>query len=88
MSSAREEILRISIDKLRNKIESTMFSINIILSHPDNCDKQVDKISELLVELSVAELSMKHGQSLLTQCLEQRLREIEAQTQETKQPEE
>ena len=81
MSSAREEILKLSTDRLRNKVESIMFSINMILSNPEKSDNQVDKVSELLIELSVAELAMKHGQNLLVQCLEQKLLEI-------KQPEE
>jgi hypothetical protein len=93
MNSAREEVLKLSNDRLRNKVESIMFSINMILSNPEKEDNQVGRMSELLVELSIAEAAMKNCQILLTQCLELRLRELEAlqknnSTEEPKQPEE
>ena len=44
MSNAREEILRLSTERLKNKVETVMFSINIILSNPDNCDNQIGKV--------------------------------------------
>lgn len=88
MSSAREEILRLSIDKLRNRTESIMFNINIILSHPDKSNNHVDNITDLLIELSTTEGAMKHAQNLMNQCLELRLQELESQMKEIKQPEE
>ena len=88
MNSAREEILKLSNDRLRNKVESIMFNVNMILSNPEKGDNHVDKMTELLIELSVAELAMKNSQALLTQCLEQRLAELEAlQKLENKQSE-
>jgi hypothetical protein len=77
-NSAREEILRLSIERLNNKVESIMFSINIILSNPDKAEKPVDKVTELLIEFSVAENALVHAKSLLTQSLEQKMRELES----------
>ena len=76
MSNAREEILSLSTDRLRNKVESIMFSINMILSNPDKCDNQIGKMSELLVELAVTESALKHAQGLLAQCIEIRISEL------------
>ena len=78
MNNAREEILKLSTDRLRNKVESIMLEINLILSNPTGQDNQVGRISELLIEASVAELAMKHSQVLLNQCLDLRLKEIAA----------
>ena len=86
MSNAREEILRLATDRLRNKAESVMFNINMILSNPEGCDNQVGKVSELIVELTVTESAMRHSQDLLTQCLALKLKELEVQIKETKQP--
>lgn len=87
MNTAREEILKLSNERLRNKVESIMFNVNMILSNPEKSDNHVDKMTELLIEMSIAEVAMKHGQNLLTQCLEQRLRELEL-LQQSKQSEE
>ncbi len=78
MNSAREEILKLSTERLRNKVESIMFNINIILSSPESCDNQVGKISELIIELAVAESAMKISQGLLTQVLTSKLQELES----------
>jgi len=83
-NSAREEILRLSIERLNNKVESIMFSINIILSNPDKAEKPVDKMTELLIEFSVAENALVHAKSLLTQSLEQKMRELESLQKDNK----
>lgn len=84
MNSASEEILRLSTERLKNKVESIMFNINIILSNPDKHSNQVEKVSELLIELALAESAMKHSQALFTQCLEIRLKELSSQIEQNK----
>jgi len=87
MSNAREEILRLSTERLKNKVETVMFSINIILSNPDNCDNQIGKVSELLIELAITESAMKHSQGLLNQSIALRLQAIEPQLESSKESE-
>ncbi len=76
--TAREEILRLSGERLKNKVDSIMFSINMILSNPDKTENQVDRMTELLTELSVVESAFQHSKNLLTQSLAQRISELES----------
>lgn len=80
MSSVREEILRISIEKLQNKVESIMLTVNIILSNPEktNC-VVVDRIADLMIELSTIEGALNHAKTLHNQCitLSERIKEIQ-----------
>lgn len=76
--TAREEILRLSGERLKNKVDSIMFSINMILSNPDKTENQVDRMTELLIELAVAESAFQHSKNLLSQSLAQRISELES----------
>ncbi len=81
--TAREEILRLSGERLKNKVDSIMFSINMILSNPDKTENQVDRMTELLTELSVAESAFQHSKNLLSQSLAQRISELESLQKES-----
>jgi len=81
--TAREEILRLSGERLKNKVDSIMFSINMILSNPDKTENQVDRMAELLTELSVAESAFQHSKNLLSQSLAQRISELESLQKES-----
>lgn len=76
----REEILRVSIERLQNKVESIMLTVNIILSNPEktNCDV-VGRVTELMVELSTVDGALNHAKILYNQCiaLDERIREIQ-----------
>ena len=76
--TAREEILRLSGERLKNKVDSIMFSINMILSNPDKTENQVDRMTELLTELSLVESAFQHSKNLLAQSLAQRISELES----------
>ena len=76
--TAREEILRLSGERLKNKVDSIMFSINMILSNPDKTENQVDRMTELLTELAVVESAFQHSKNLLTQSLAQRISKLES----------
>lgn len=86
-NTAREEILRLSGERLQNKVDSIMFSINMILSNPDKTENQVDKMTELLTELAIAESAFQHSKNFLTQSLSQRIRELEHIQKEPKKEE-
>ncbi len=81
--TAREEILRLSGERLKNKVDSIMFSINMILSNPDKTENQVDRMTELLTELSVVESAFQHSKNLLSQSLAQRISELESLQKES-----
>jgi hypothetical protein len=81
--TAREEILRLSGERLKNKVDSIMFSINMILSNPDKTENQVDRMTELLTELSIVESAFQHSKNLLSQSLAQRISELESLQKET-----
>ena len=55
-----------------------MFSINMILSNPDKTENQVDRMTELLTELSLVESAFQHSKNLLAQSLAQRISELES----------
>lgn len=50
MSNFSNEVLRITIDKLKNKAENTMFKINILLENDKNISA-VDDLEKLLYDL-------------------------------------
>lgn len=79
-NSAREELLRLSSEKLLNKVKSTMYSINLLLSHPERSSYQVDTLVDLLKELAIHESALNHSNSLLSQCLALKLQDLTEQS--------
>lgn len=77
-SNAREELLRLTSERLLNKVKSTMYSINLILSHPEKYNAPVDAVTELLLELGAAESALNHSNSLLSQCLALKLQNLQS----------
>lgn len=69
MNSAREEILKLTADRLQNKVESIMLDINIILSNPESSGNTVGKLSELMVDLAIAESALAHAKHFYAQSL-------------------
>jgi hypothetical protein len=77
MSSAREEILKLTAERLQNKVESIMLSVNLLLTHPESSSTiVVDEMEKMMKELAIAESASAHAKNLYTQCLALRLREV------------
>ena len=69
MSNIKEEILRISIERLQNKVEAIMLSVNITLSNPEKSGDVVDKITDLMTSLAISESALNHAKTLHNQCI-------------------
>ena len=69
MSNLKQEILRLAVDRLQNKVESIMLSINAILSEPTGVNNVVDKVVNELETLALAESALNHSKSLYGQSI-------------------
>lgn len=77
MTSAREEILKLTSDRLQNKVESIMLGVNILLSNPESTSANiVDEMEKMMRELAIAESALNHARNLYSQCIALRLKEI------------
>lgn len=68
MSNAREEMLKLTVERLENKSKSVMLDINIILSNPESSGNTVGKLSELMIELAISENALTHAKNFYAQC--------------------
>jgi len=77
MTNAREEILKLTAERLQNKVESIMLGINILLSNPENSSANiVDEIEKMMKELAITESTLNHTSNLYNQCLALKLKEM------------
>jgi len=69
MLNQNEEILRLTSERLQNKVESIMLGINILLSNPESSTGNVvDAMEDKIRELAIVESSLNHAKNLLGQC--------------------
>lgn len=77
MTNAREEILKLTVERLQNKVESIMLGVNILLSNPERTGANiVDEAEKMMNELATTESSLNHARNLYSQCLAIRLKEL------------
>jgi len=77
MTNAREEILKLTAERLQNKVESIMLGVNLLLTHPESSSAIiVDEMEKMMNELAVAESALIHARNLYSQCVALKLKEL------------
>lgn len=77
MTNAREEILKLTAERLQNKVESIMLGVNILLSNPERAGVNiVDEMEKMMIELATTESALNHTRNLYSQCLALKLKEL------------
>lgn len=66
MSNFSNEVLRLTIDKLKNKVENTLFQISIVLGDSKNT-KAVEDLEPLLYELDKYSGAINQARNLESQ---------------------